>query len=55
MKTVGEVLMKINEVCTLIDAISSANNMHIPGFDNDDIICILREYCAILRSIPIKQ
>lgn len=55
MKTVEDVLCKLDEVCRLIDAINGSNSMHIPGFDNDDVISILREYCMTLRSIPIKR
>lgn len=56
MKTVGDVLDRFDEICRLIDNIHGCNSgdIKIPGFDEDDLIRILREYCAVLRSLPMK-
>lgn len=56
MKTVGDAFEKLNDACDMIDKL--ANDVEfksIPTLDREDLILLLRDYCALIRALPIKQ
>lgn len=58
MKTVGDVIEKLEATCNMINRLYNNDDpvfCDVRGIDRDDLLEILRDYCALLRNIPIKQ
>lgn len=55
MKTVGDVLDKIEDACAMIDKLHNCNDIYVGPVEREDLLVILRDYCVVLRHIPVKQ
>lgn len=55
MKTVGDVIDKIDDVCAMIDAIYRIDNSVDLGVDKEELREMLREYCRVLRSLRVAN
>lgn len=55
MKTVGEVIDRLEDVCAMIDSIYRIDNSVNLNVDKEELLGMLREYCRVLRSLKVAN